>query len=67
MSNEPFISYTVTALGNEFTVIDPEGVPGYRLICPSGRIIAAPAASGEPSEANAAADLTTALAGVELP
>ena len=64
---EPFISYTVAALGQSFTVLDPEGVAGYRLSCPSGAIIAIPAASGEPCEANAPADITAALDGVSLP
>ena len=64
---DPFIPYSVTALGQTFGVVDPEGVAGYRLSCPSGAIIAIPAASGEPSEANAAADITAALTGVVLP
>ena len=64
---DPFIPYTVTALGHVFGVLDPEGVPGYRLSCPSGAVIAVPAASGEPCEANAVADITAALTGVILP
>lgn len=67
MITEPFVPYTVTALGQTFGIVDPEGVAGYRVSCPSGAIIAVPAASGEPCEANAVADLTAALTGVTLP
>ena len=64
---DPFIPYSVTALGQTFGVVDPEGIAGYRISCPSGAIIALSAASGEPCEANAVADITFALTGVILP
>lgn len=64
---DSFTPYSVTALGQTFGVVDPEGIAGYRIACPSGAIIAIPAASGEPCEANAAADIIAALTGVTLP
>ena len=64
---DPFIPYSVTVLGQIFGVVDPEGIAGYRISSPSSAVIAVPAASGEPCEANAVADLTAALTGVILP
>jgi hypothetical protein len=54
-----FVEYDVPGVG---TVIAPEGEPGYRVRLPSGAVTAFPAHSGEPSEANAAADIAHALA-----
>jgi hypothetical protein len=68
MSTEPespaeeisaFAEYEVAGIG---TVIAPEGEPGYRVRLPDGRVTAYPAASGEPCEANAAADIAAAIA-----
>lgn len=55
----PFVPYEVPGVG---TVLDPEGIAGYRVLLLNGEVQAFPAASGEPSEANAAADLAAALA-----
>lgn len=57
--NEPFQEYELPGVG---TVIDPQGEPGYRVRLPSGEVTAYPAASGEPSPANAAADIAHAIA-----
>ena len=54
-----FIEYEVPGVG---TVIDPEGEPGYRVRLPDGQVTAYPAISGEPSGANAAADIAHAVA-----
>lgn len=54
-----FVEYEVEGVG---IVIAPEGEPGYRVRLPDGRVTAYPALSGEPSEANAAADIAHALA-----
>lgn len=61
MSTEPtpFAEYEVEGVG---TVIDPQGEPGYRVRLPDGRVTGFPAASGDPSEANAAADIAAAIA-----
>jgi len=60
---EPFAEYSleIPALGL-VTVVDPEGEPGYRVRLPDGQVTAYPAASGEPCEENAAADIAAALA-----
>lgn len=57
----PEYSVTVEPLG-PVTVIDPEGEPGYRVRLADGRVTAFPAHSGDPSEANAAADIAHAIA-----
>ncbi len=54
-------SLTVEGLG-EITIIAPEGEPGYRARLVDGRVTAFPSVSGEPSEANAAADIAYAIA-----
>ncbi len=54
-----FVEYEVEGVG---TVIAPEGEPGYRVRLPSGAVTAFPAVSGEPCEANAAADIAHAIA-----
>jgi hypothetical protein len=54
-----FAEYEVPGVG---TVIDPQGEPGYRVRLPDGQVTAYPAASGNPSEANAASDIATAIA-----
>jgi hypothetical protein len=54
-----FAEYEVPGVG---TVIAPEGEPGYRVRLPSGAVTAFPALSGEPCEANAAADIAHAMA-----
>jgi hypothetical protein len=54
-----FVEYDVPGIG---TVIDPQGEPGYRVRLPDGQVTAYPAASGDPCETNAAADLAHALA-----
>lgn len=54
-----FTPYEVPGVG---TVIEPEGVPGYRVRLPSGEVQTFPALSGDPSEANAAADIAHAIA-----
>lgn len=54
-----FVEYEVPGVG---TVIEPQGEPGYRVRLPSGAVTAFPALSGEPCEANAAADITHARA-----
>jgi len=59
MSASPFSEYEVPGVG---TVIAPEGEPGYRVRTPDGRVIGFAAASGNPCEANAAADIAHALA-----
>lgn len=43
------------------SVIAPEGELGYRVRLPDGQVTAFPAASGEPCEVNAAADIAAAL------
>jgi len=60
---EPFTEYSVTvpALGT-VTILDPQGEPGYRVRLPSGEVTAFPAASSNPCEANAVADIEAALA-----
>lgn len=77
MSTEPedteeqppaFAEYEVTVANlGTVTVIDPEGEPGYRVRLPQaapyhGQVTAYAAASGDPCEANAAADIAAALA-----
>ena len=54
-----FIEYEVPGVG---TVIDPQGEPGYRVRLPNGAVTAFPAHSGDPCEANAAADIAHAIA-----
>jgi hypothetical protein len=54
-----FAEYEVAGVG---TVIAPEGEPGYRVRLPGGQVTAYPAHSGEPCEANAAADIAWAIA-----
>lgn len=55
----PFEPYEVPGVG---TVIAPEGEPGYRVRLPDGQVTAFPAHSGDPCEANAAADIAYAIA-----
>jgi len=65
MSEEIKISpfpYVVEIDGTTYEVLAPEGEPGYRVRLPSGQVTAYPANSGEPTEANAAADIGYALA-----
>ena len=57
----PEYSVTVAGLGT-VTVIDPEGEPGSRVRLPNGAVTAFPAHSGDPCEANAAADIAWAIA-----
>ena len=59
LTETPFLEYAVAGIG---TVIAPEGEPGYRVRLPSGAVTAFPAHSGEPCEANAAADIAHAQA-----
>lgn len=54
-----FVEYEVEGVG---TVLDPQGEPGYRVRLLSGVVTSLPAHSGEPCEANAAADIAHALA-----
>jgi hypothetical protein len=58
-----FAEYEVAGIG---TVIAPEGEPGYRVRTPDGRVIGFAAASGDPCEANAAADIALAIANPDL-
>jgi hypothetical protein len=64
----PFEEYTVEVpnLGT-CTVIDPAGEPGYRYRLPDGQVSACSAASGDPCQANAAADIAYALAHPSMP
>ena len=55
----PFEEYEVEGVG---IVIDPQGEPGYRVRLPDGQVTAFPAASGDPSPANAATDIAHAIA-----
>ena len=56
--NTEFIPYEVP----QGTVLDPQGVPGYRVqLFATGEVQAFPAVSGAPSEANAASDIAAAL------
>jgi hypothetical protein len=54
--------YLVEIDGTTYEVLAPEGEPGYRVRLPNGSVTAYPANSGEPTEANAAADIAHALA-----
>lgn len=60
----PFVEYEVPGVG---TVIDPQGEPGYRVRRADGRVTAYPAQSGDPNEANAAADIAYAIANPVVP
>lgn len=63
MDPEPFQEYILIVPGLDLvTVIDPEGEPGYRVRLLNGQVTAFPAVSGEPSQSNALADITHALA-----
>ncbi len=55
----PFQEYEVDGVG---TVLEPLGEPGYRVRLLSGHVTGFAAQSGDPSEANAAADIAYALA-----
>ncbi|HSV73449.1 MAG TPA: hypothetical protein VLH79_06795 [Chthonomonadales bacterium] len=54
-----FVEYVVEGVG---TVLEPQGVSGYRVRLPSGAVVAYLAQSGNPCEANAAADIAYARA-----
>jgi hypothetical protein len=56
--------YDVAGIGS---VLAPEGVSGYRVQLTTGEVQAFPAASGEPCEANALADLTAAILALPEP
>lgn len=59
----PFEEYAVDVAGlGTVTVIDPAGEPGYRYRLPDGQVSACAAASGDPCQANAPADIAYALA-----
>ena len=63
-SIEQTFPYDVDGIGS---VLAPEGVSGYRVQLLNGEVQAFPAASGEPCEANALADLTAARAALAIP
>lgn len=58
----PVYPYTVTIEDVAYEVLAPDGEPGYRVRLADGQVTAFPAASGEPSPENAAADIAAAIA-----
>jgi hypothetical protein len=70
MSDTPETSafpYTVEVNGIAYTVLPPEGEPGYRVRLPDGGVTAFPAHSGDPSPDNAEGDIAHALANPPAP
>ena len=63
-SIEQTFPYDVAGIGS---VLAPEGVSGYRVQLTTGEVQSFPAASGEPCEANALADLTAAILALPEP
>jgi len=63
----PVYPYEVTISDVIYTVIAPEGEPGYRVRLATGQVTAYPAHSGDPSETNAAADISHAIANPPAP
>jgi hypothetical protein len=59
--------YIVEIDGTIYEVLAPEGEPGYRVRLPDNQVTAYPAHSGDPSEANAPADIAYALANPPVP
>lgn len=67
IESNPF-PYEVEIDGQVYTVLAPEGEAGYRVDTPNGGGVTAYAAqSGEPSPANAAADIAYAIANPPAP